>query len=215
MRLDQEGAQTLILPNNPNEVHMTKQEDLKPCPNPWCDKSKKPVLAWALGPGAPITQDIAARNRHSRRVFCGDIHCRLRGPTFVCAEDGTTADADREAVKAWNTRQARQQSDALLAEARAVFAGLEEGDYEFLQKYLWVYREFGNEISKARVDRILSALHTHNRDSVIEDLERVTDHLETWAGYHPEDRTSDIEAAIYCARQHISNHRALTGEKSV
>lgn len=32
-------------------------------------------------------------------------------------------------------------------------------------------------------------------------LDRVTGHLETWANDHPDERTSEIDAAIYCARQ--------------
>ena len=35
-------------------------------------------------------------------------------------------------------------------------------------------------------------------------LSRVTDHLETWANDHSEERTSDIDAAIYCARKALA-----------
>ena len=35
-------------------------------------------------------------------------------------------------------------------------------------------------------------------------LSRVTDHLETWANDHSDERTSDIDAAIYCARKALT-----------
>lgn len=41
---------------------------------------------------------------------------------------------------------------------------------------------------------------------LLAELKRVTDHLETWANDHTEERTADIEAAIYCARQALLTH---------
>lgn len=32
-------------------------------------------------------------------------------------------------------------------------------------------------------------------------LQRVTNHLETWAADHSEERTAEIDAAIFCARE--------------
>lgn len=38
----------------------------------------------------------------------------------------------------------------------------------------------------------------------VAELGRVTDLLETWAKDHPQDRTSEIDAAIHCARAVIA-----------
>lgn len=60
------------------------------------------------------------------------------------------------------------------------------------------------EEDRANAALIVKAVNAH--DDLVEALKRVTEHLQTMIEYHPEENTSDIDAAIYCA------HGALRGE---
>ena len=71
--------------------------DLKPCPNPWCDRPDSLLVVWDL---------------YSRRVIC---QCGVKGPRSetkanttqgVPINDGARKQAEKEAVAAWNTRPA-------------------------------------------------------------------------------------------------------------
>ena len=63
-------------------------DELKPCPNPWCESPRPPFLVWDL---------------YHRRVHC---LCGVRGPSSEQRSlDGVPHDViDAEAAAAWNTR---------------------------------------------------------------------------------------------------------------
>jgi hypothetical protein len=91
-------------------------DELKPCPNPWCESPRPPFLVW---------------NLYHRRVHC---LCGVRGPSSEQQSlDGVPHDViDAEAAAAWNTRAdaAEQRVATLEAALPAVYQMAWEDAYQ-------------------------------------------------------------------------------------
>lgn len=66
----------------------TAMDDLKPCPNPWCDSVDFEAR--------PTEDSVHLLPDTSRPRFA--VHCQY------CPQQGPGADTEAEAVTAWNTR---------------------------------------------------------------------------------------------------------------